>query len=246
MQTYDEYIEALYTESVNSKIIETMFKDDTREKARTARGIHNRALRTRAHECVRMPSDNLNKFDKRRIVSPGAIRTTNFKEANKMTLLERIGKGEIPTQTEIEALGDFQKIQDVLAELLRLNNKPEIQKLWKMKPKAFNFYTLGKYKIFKVGRGVLIGDDAVKASKVKTESNILRGKKDREAQKIKALDESITPEVLQPIEPTEQTIITINKIMNFEELVGLFERLSMFGTTGQMYELNLTMKEQKK
>lgn len=245
-ESYEEYLEALYTEEVNSKIIETMFKDDTREKARTARGIHNRALRARAHECVRMPSDNLNKFDRRRILSPGPLRITNFKEEEKMNLFERIAKGDIPTQAEIEALGDFTKIQEVLAELLRLHNKPEIGKVWKMKPKALTFYTLGKYKIFKIGRGVLIGDEAVKASEVKTAVNVKRGLRDREAKKIKALDQHFLPEpIAEPIEPKEQTIITINKIMTFEELVGLFERLSMFGTTGQLYELNLTMKEQK-
>ncbi|KLU59287.1 hypothetical protein CEB3_c42730 [Peptococcaceae bacterium CEB3] len=216
-----------------SENIEQMLQGEIREQKRTASGALHRASRTRRHETVRTPSENLTGFEKRLVVYPGVLHITTIGEIQLMDILERILKGEIPPRNDFDAL-DFKDAQKAAAELRRLHKNQEILDAWKCSPATVSSF-FGKYEVVRIrGNNVLVGPAAVE-----------------HLDKLRSDKHPKTPEVTEtaaPVQPQpvgrESYLVNIDRQFTTSELVNFIERLGMFiNGPEQTYHVTLNIRE---
>ena len=249
--------------------IEWLFNADVREKKKIASGIHGRALRLRKNEAVKMPSELLKGFEKKRICGAGPCRLTSMGEIFMLDWSEQIKNGTIPTPDEIDAISaeqGFEIAQKLFAELLRIHTGRELQsKMPLMKDHARFKEFCGKYQIAKDRKGnVFIGEAAVKYvleqqekklstansaknKNQKVEDTTLKnqGKVKRQngvqAMEIPAETQSIELKQVTLIEP--HPLIYQKRKYTAEQLSKFFERIRSFLDDKTEYELEITLKE---
>lgn len=243
------------TEINSQSEIEQMLLSEIREQKRTARGIHNRALRLRKHETVRMPSDNLTGIKKKIIMSPSVLKITTIGAIAMEELIERINQGEIPLKSEFEEL-DFENRQKAVAELRRLHTNSEIIEVWKCASATLSAtlsYFFEKMQVAKSkGNNILVGQAAVDflnkgrttrgMTKLKEENNEVVSNVTNEEKIVIHNSKSIPKE-----KEIENALISVKRKFKSEELCRFLERLSIFlSEEDQEFIIDLKVFESRK
>lgn len=237
------------SQSEQSKI-EQMLLEEIREQKRNARGIHNRALRLRKHETVRMPSDNLSKLEKRKIISPSILKITTIGEIAMEELIERINKGEIPLKSEFEEL-DFENRQKAVAELRRLHTNSEIIEVWKCASATLSYF-FEKMQVAKAkGNNILVGQAAIDflnkgrttrgMSKIKEENNEVISDSNKIKNEEVVIIHNSKPTLKEKEVENALPLININRKYKAEMIPGLLDRLSLF-LSGENQEFLIEIK----